>query len=126
MKKNKLLIFLLAINMVLFGISLTLWIKPDERKDESLYLLEVLREIVKANKVKMLSEHMLLEDLQEYPANYHDLEQGYRYLWFTMSSTPVNVMNSKRVTYSKNTSFFGYFIVVDINSYIVDFGWHKP
>lgn len=126
MKKNKLFIFLLAINMVLFGISLALWIKPDERKDESLYLLEVLREIVKANKVKMLSEHMLLEDLQEYPANYYDLEQGYRYLWFTMSRTPVNVMNSKRVTYSKNTSFFGYFIVVDINSYIVDFGWHKP
>jgi hypothetical protein len=116
----------LAINMVLFGISLALWIKPDERKDESLYLLEVLREIVKANKVKMLSEHMLLEDLQEYPANYYDLEQGYRYLWFTMSRTPVNVINSKRVTYSKNTSFFGYFIVVDINSYIVDFGWHKP
>jgi hypothetical protein len=123
----KFLIFLLAINVVIFSILLSfLWIKPTERKDEALYLLEVLREIVKANEVKMLSEHKLLEGLQEYPADYHDIKSGQRYLWFTMSSTPVNVMNSKMVSRSKNTSFFGYFIVVNPNSYIVDFGWHKP
>lgn len=93
------------------------------KEREALYLLEALKRIIRENRVKPVANG-LLNRLRMHSEKYTD--DGHRYYWFTGADTPVKAMNFHSVQPSKRSSFFGYYIVADRDSNIVDFGWHKP
>jgi hypothetical protein len=96
-------------------------------KAEALYLLETLRQNHLLTQGKLAESHPLVHQMETYPGDNYALSPGQRYVWFTMGPEPVDAMQKARVSASDaGQSFAGFFLIIDEERRILDFGWHKP
>lgn len=96
----------------------------DLKFKESLYLLEVVRHIVKNNKVKIVEDNSLMNGAITQNHVSDGIEQ--RLLLFGMSESQIKFFNHENIQPGERLDFHGFYISVDSNSYITDFGWYKP
>lgn len=96
-------------------------------KAEALYLLEALRQVLAFEEGKLPKDHPLLYRMKQYPDEKYALPLGQSYVWFTMRPESIRVMQKAEVsTRDAGHSFYGFFLVIDNEQRILDFGWHKP
>ena len=114
-----------AVKSLVASVATLLSLPGNAKQHEALYLLEALKQIIRKNRVKLV-ENDLLNRLEPHSTKHSGSGDEYRYYWFTSKETPVKIMNSGSLQPSRRASFHGYYIVVDQDFYIIDFGWHKP
>lgn len=96
-------------------------------KAEALYLLETLRQVLAFEEGKLPKDQPLLYQMEQYPGERYALLPRQSYVWFSMRPESTRVMQKAEISArDAGQSFAGFFLVIDNERRILDFGWHKP